>query len=129
MWQNRANATLDNFVIVGNDVRIISSGKLIGGRGIPLSDYGVYFESRINTKNDAMSVFDKFGWSSSVFDYYGYKIGPRIVIRGRVGEPDFSEIQKLLASAEARVLLKQGEDELHAPILNQIKMPIKIFKK
>jgi hypothetical protein len=129
IWQNRTNVTLDNFVITGDNVRIISSGKLIGTMGMPFRDNGVYFETQINAKNDVMDIFDRFGWSSGGFDYCGYKIGPRIVIRGTVGNLDFSDAKKMLASAGAKVLLEHNEGPQVSPILNPAETLMKVFQK
>jgi hypothetical protein len=129
IWQNRTNFTLDNFIIIGDNLRIISSGKLIGGTRVPLSECDVYFESQINTKNDLMDIFDKLGLASGGYDYYGYKIGPQIVVRGTVGKPDFGGIKKILASAAAKMLLEKDIKDKSPSVFDPTEVLMKVFRK
>jgi hypothetical protein len=125
--QDSADIILDSLVIMGENLRIIASGAFTGSNGVPFRDYNLRLESQIGTKNDLAEIFNKFGWSTGMFDYYGYQIGPRFNIYGTIGNPDLSEVKTLLASASSEALMERAKNT--QPSIISPEILLKIFQE
>jgi hypothetical protein len=125
--QSNANIILDSFLTTGENLRMVASGAFTGSGEIPFQDYNLRIESEIGAKNDLTKAFDKFGWSTGNFDYYGYQIGPRFNIYGTVGNPDLSEIKTLFDSASSKALMEGAKNA--QPSIISPEILLKIFQE
>lgn len=126
--QSNGDVILDSFVLTGENIRVTANGTLTARAGLSFCDYGMRLESQISTKNSMTEIFDTLGWSTNMFDYYGYKMGPKINIKGTVGNPDLGEIRALLGSAGMRVLSEQGGNNSGNSIISPETL-LKMFQK
>jgi hypothetical protein len=126
---DNSNITLDSFSITGNNVKMVANGTLTARRDLSFKDYSLYLKAQINTKNNMTEIFDRLGWSSNAFDFYGYKLGPKFSIRGTIRNPDLTEVRELLASTSAKLFLdleRNGQESV--PIISP-EILLKMFQK
>jgi hypothetical protein len=123
-----ADVTLNDFIMTSDDIRVISSGVIECAASSRFEDCTIYFETQVSAKGNMINTFDNLGWSKGGPDFYGYETGPTFVIRGTVGEPDLSDLKKLLLSASMTILSNRGKDESKSEIFDPGTL-LKIFQK
>jgi hypothetical protein len=128
IWHDNSDTILDSFFVTGSNIRVVANGTLAARRGIPLKDYGLYLEMQINTRNNVTKIFDGMGWASDAFDFYGYKVGPKFTIRGTIGNPDLTEVKRLLISTSAKLLSERDRQGPTAPAIDP-KTLLEMFQK
>ncbi|MDR0679673.1 MAG: hypothetical protein LBF42_01385 [Puniceicoccales bacterium] len=117
--QSNGNIIVDSFVTVGENIRMVANGMVTSKEGCPFQDYGLRVESQIGTKGSMTELFSRLGWiDSNAFDYYGYRIGPKVNISGTVGNPDLSNLKMLIGAAITKIVTEQGVNGASQPIIN-----------
>ncbi|MDR0715195.1 MAG: hypothetical protein LBF25_00185 [Puniceicoccales bacterium] len=126
--QSNGDMVLDSFVIVGENIRMVANGTVTSKEGHPFQDYGLRVESQISTKGSMTELFSRLGWTDNAFDYYGYRLGPKVNINGTIGSPDLSDLKMLIGVATTKILTEQGMNGAPQPIINP-EILLKMFQK
>ncbi|MDR0595456.1 MAG: hypothetical protein LBF94_02040 [Puniceicoccales bacterium] len=127
--QSNGDIILDSSIIVGENIRMVANGMVTSKVGYPFQDYGLRVESQISTKGSMTELFSRLGWTTDkAFDYYGYRLGPKVNIGGTVGNPNLSDLKMLIGTATTKILAEQGTNGAPQPIINPETL-LKMFQK